>query len=91
MAAGDVGPGAPYVGPANLVIPGAPRNPGDPNSPADPATTEQSSDDAFARPVVFANSFTLSPYAETGAPGGNIKNPPRNLWHASPGSSGPST
>jgi error-prone DNA polymerase len=38
------------------------------------------------RPVVFANGFTLSPYAETGGPGGNIKHPPRTLWHASPGS-----
>ncbi len=41
--------------------------------------------------MVFANGFTLSPYAETGAPGGNLKNPPRTLWHASPGSSGTST
>jgi hypothetical protein len=38
------------------------------------------------RPVVFTNGFTLSPYAETGGPGGNIKHPPRALWHASPGS-----
>jgi error-prone DNA polymerase len=36
--------------------------------------------------VVFANGFTLSPYAETGSPGGSPKNPPRTLWHASPGS-----
>jgi len=43
--------------------------------PADPAA-----------PVTFANGFVLSPYAETGGPGGNIKHPPRNLWHASPGS-----
>jgi error-prone DNA polymerase len=40
------------------------------------------------RPLVFANGFTLSPYAETGTPGGPLKNPPRTLWHASPGSSG---
>ena len=39
-----------------------------------------------ARPVVFGNGFILSPYAETGAPGGSLKNPPRTLWHASPGS-----
>ena len=38
------------------------------------------------RPFVFANGFALSPYAETGGPGGNIKHPPRTLWHASPGS-----
>jgi error-prone DNA polymerase len=38
--------------------------------------------------VVFANGFTLSPYAETGSPGALLKNPPRALWHASPGSSG---
>ena len=36
--------------------------------------------------MVFANGFALSPYAETGAPGGSIKSPPRTLWHASPGS-----
>jgi error-prone DNA polymerase len=39
-----------------------------------------------ARPVIFANGFVLSPYAETGAPGGNLKHPSRTLWHASPGS-----
>jgi error-prone DNA polymerase len=44
--------------------------------------------DAATRPVVFANGFTLSPYAETGGPGGSIKRPPRTLWHASPGSAG---
>jgi error-prone DNA polymerase len=110
MAVGDVGPGAPHIGPANLVMPRAPhdpsaphnphnpkdprdpRDPRDPNSSADPAATDPSrDDDASARPLVFANGFTLSPYAETGAPGGNLKNPPRTLWHASPGSSGTST
>jgi error-prone DNA polymerase len=39
------------------------------------------------RPVVFANGFTLSPYAETGGPGPAPKNL-RTFWHASPGSSG---
>jgi len=53
-----------------------------PGGPDDPAS------DAATRPVVFANGFTLSPYAETGAPGGSIKRPPRTLWHASPGSAG---
>jgi error-prone DNA polymerase len=38
------------------------------------------------RALVFDNGFVLSPYAETGGPGGNPKNPPRTLWHASPGS-----
>ena len=41
-----------------------------------------------ATPIVFANGFTLSPYAETGSPGGSPKDPPRTLWHASPGSAG---
>jgi error-prone DNA polymerase len=85
MAVGDVGPGTPYLaGPENLAVPN------DPNGPADRAGTDSSKDGASSRPVVFANGFTLSPYAETGAPGGNIKNPPRTLWHASPGSSGTS-
>ena len=38
--------------------------------------------------VVYPTGFTLSPYAETGSPGGTMKDPPRKLWHASPGSSG---
>ena len=72
MAAGDVGPGTHQALQAQ-----PPPTPG-PASPAgDPAT---------AAPVVFANGFVLSPYAETGGPGGNLKTPPRNLWHASPGS-----
>jgi error-prone DNA polymerase len=41
---------------------------------------------APARPLVFANGFALSPYAETGGPGGPVKAAPRRLWHASPGS-----
>jgi error-prone DNA polymerase len=41
--------------------------------------------------TVFANGFALSPYAETGSPGGSPKDPPRTLWHASPGSAGPTT
>lgn len=36
--------------------------------------------------IVYSNGFTLSPYAETGSPGGQVKDPPRRLWHASPGS-----
>jgi error-prone DNA polymerase len=38
--------------------------------------------------VVYPTGFTLSPYAETGSSGGAMKDPPRKLWHASPGSSG---
>jgi error-prone DNA polymerase len=38
--------------------------------------------------IVYPTGFTLSPYAETGSPGGTMKDPPRKLWHASPGSSG---
>jgi error-prone DNA polymerase len=52
---------------------------------ADPGTAAP----AATAPVTFANGFALSPYAETGSPGGSPKNPPRNLWHASPGSAGP--
>ena len=54
--------------------------------PADPDPSGADRDNASARPLVFANGFALSPYAETGAPGGSIKSPPRTLWHASPGS-----
>jgi error-prone DNA polymerase len=38
--------------------------------------------------IVYPNGFVLSRYAETGSPGGGLKDPPRRLWHASPGSSG---
>jgi hypothetical protein len=80
MAAGDVGPGA-HLLPARQ--PAAPDT-ADPDGPADwpdPADPEEP-----VRPVVFGNGFVLSPYAETGGPGGNLKHPPRTLWHASPGS-----
>ena len=39
--------------------------------------------------IIYPNGFAQSPYAETGSPGGALKDPPRTLWHASPGSSGP--
>ncbi len=39
--------------------------------------------------IIYPNGFVQSPYAETGSPGGALKDPPRRLWHASPGSSGP--
>jgi error-prone DNA polymerase len=73
MAAGDVGPGAHSAVPApDPSQAGQAGQDGDPGGPA--------------RPVVFGNGFVLSPYAETGSPGGSIKHPPRTLWHASPGS-----
>ena len=78
MAAGDAGPGAQL---ARLPDRGSAAGSG---SQADGADQADSGD--ATRPVVFANGFTLSPYAETGGPGGSIKQPPRTLWHASPGS-----
>ena len=38
--------------------------------------------------IIYPNGFALSPFAETGAPGAPVKDPPRLLWHASPGSPG---
>ncbi|HWG62154.1 MAG TPA: DNA polymerase III subunit alpha [Streptosporangiaceae bacterium] len=38
--------------------------------------------------IIYPNGFAQSPYAETGSPGGPLKDPPRKLWHASGGSSG---
>ena len=35
---------------------------------------------APAQPLVYATGFTLSPYAETGSPGGPLKAPPRTSW-----------
>jgi error-prone DNA polymerase len=68
--------------PARAASPG-PASPG-PAGGGDADAPAESGDGT--RPVVFANGFTLSPYAETGGPGGSIKHPPRTLWHASPGS-----
>jgi error-prone DNA polymerase len=90
MAAGDVGPGAhllPVLQPADPDT-GDPDT-GDPDTgrPAGPADWPDPADpEEPVRPVVFGNGFVLSPYAETGGPGGNLKHPPRTLWHASPGS-----
>jgi error-prone DNA polymerase len=79
MAAGDVGPGTHQALSAAAQLAAATAaGPADPDAPASPARP--------AAPVTFANGFVLSPYAETGGPGGNLKTPPRNLWHASPGS-----
>ena len=75
------GPRAPAA--PNNLIPPASADPADAGADPDPTRDR---DNASARPLVFANGFALSPYAETGAPGGSIKSPPRTLWHASPGS-----
>jgi error-prone DNA polymerase len=40
------------------------------------------------RKIEYANGFRLSPYSDLGPA---VSNPPRQLWHASPGSSGPTT
>jgi hypothetical protein len=58
--------------------------------PAAPGPASRDSAGAGTGPGVlrFASGFTQSPYAETGSPGGSPKDPPRKLWHASPGSSG---
>ena len=76
MAAGDAGPGAHL---ARLPDPGA-------SASAGPADADPAGSGDATRPVVFGNGFTLSPYAETGGPGGSIKHPSRTFWHASPGS-----
>jgi error-prone DNA polymerase len=81
MAAGDVGPGT-VAGTVVATAAGADLDVAGQAGPRDLADAPGAS----ARPLVFANGFTLSPYAETGAPGGSIKKPPRPLWHASPGS-----
>jgi error-prone DNA polymerase len=102
MAAGDVGPGTRLNVPlapqadsdanAGTDQAASPRDgaPGDDAAGDDAAGDlgEQDADeqDAGTRPIVFGNGFILSPYAETGAPGGSLKNPPRRLWHTSPGS-----
>jgi error-prone DNA polymerase len=40
------------------------------------------------RRIEYGNGYRLSPYADIGPPPG-VRVPPRKLWHASPGSSGP--
>ena len=84
LAAGDVGPGAHL---ARLRGPGTSPGSAGPMGSGNSADSDDSADSSDGtRPVVFANGFTLSPYAETGGPGGSIKHPSRTLWHASPGS-----
>ncbi len=90
MAAGDV-PAVPVL-PVPAPSPDDQSFPNDSASPDDhtdwptPTTSPANPSSEPARPAVFANGFVLSPYAETGGPGGNLKYPPRTLWHASPGS-----
>jgi hypothetical protein len=96
MAAGDVGPGtytdtagpatAPAEDFADLADPGGATTAAAGDRAAEAAAAEAGPGES-TRPVTFANGFVLSPYAETGAPGGNLKHPSRTLWHASPGSS----
>jgi error-prone DNA polymerase len=77
--AGQAGQAPAATAPKNLITPADPSRDRDQDR-------DQDQDNAPARPLVFANGFALSPYAETGAPGGSLKTPPRTLWHASPGS-----
>jgi error-prone DNA polymerase len=97
MARGDVGPGTGPSAPVTSSVSFDPFDPFSPDAPASPGAPvpgdpvpdpvpDPDTDVDVARPVVFGNGFVLSPYAETGGPGGNLKNPPRTLWHASPGS-----
>ncbi|HZC41112.1 MAG TPA: DNA polymerase III subunit alpha [Streptosporangiaceae bacterium] len=65
-------------------VPGAGPAPGGGQAPG----TAPAPGTAVTPAVRLGNGFTLSPYAETGAPGAAIKDAPRKLWHASPGSSG---
>ncbi len=50
----------------------------------DETVTRRRRPTAPAPPLVFATGFTLSPYAETGAPGAPLKAPPRGLWRPTP-------
>jgi len=52
------------------------------------AVTAPATGSAAAGAIVYPTGFKLSPYAETGSPGAAMKDPPRKLWHASPGSPG---
>jgi error-prone DNA polymerase len=61
---------------------------GDVPASGGPASRRPSTGEANPK-TIYPNGFVQSPYAETGSPGGALKDPPRTLWHASPGSSGP--
>jgi error-prone DNA polymerase len=60
---------------------------GDVPGPGAPASRRPAGGPAHPK-IILPNGFVLSRYAETGSPGGALKDPPRRLWHASPGSSG---
>jgi len=83
MAAVRAAMSADTVLPGNTVFPGNTGGPG-----ARPPDSAQDIRSGHTRPFAFPNGFALSPYAETGSPGGTLKDAPRALWHASPGSSG---
>jgi error-prone DNA polymerase len=85
LAAGDVGSGAHLTRLPDHDT-ASPDSPADTTSPIRPGGANPADSGEDTHPFVFANGFTLSPYAETGGPGGNLKHPPRTLWHASPGS-----
>ncbi len=55
--------------------------------PISPAPRDPRSTSDHARPTVFPNGFTLSPYAETGSPGARPTYPSRHLCHPSSGAS----
>ena len=61
---------------------------GDVPASGGPASRRPSTGEANPK-IIYSNGFVQSPYAETGSPGRALKDPPRTLWHASPGSSGP--
>jgi error-prone DNA polymerase len=83
MAAGDV-PGSMAGG-----VPGPTAAGGHPAGAASPpADAAPSPGGGPPSKIIYPNGFALSPFAETGAPGGGMKSPPRRLWHASQGSSG---
>ncbi|MFI7610699.1 DNA polymerase III subunit alpha [Nonomuraea terrae] len=50
------------------------------------ARTPEESEAVGGRAIEYANGFRLSPYADLGPA---VTTPPGRLWHASPGSSGP--
>ncbi|GLW10782.1 DNA-directed DNA polymerase [Microtetraspora sp. NBRC 13810] len=54
---------------------------------ATPASRPASGPDVGGRQIEYANGYRLSPYADIAPVSGSA--PPRRLWHASPGSSGP--
>jgi error-prone DNA polymerase len=59
-----------------------------PGIAAAPGVSQPAAAGQAASKIVYSTGFRLSPYAETGSAGGSVKDAPRKLWHASPGSSG---